>query len=111
MIFAIHAYEDRYGGLHGIEDWDFAEAESENDEILAEIAEEMCAAIVESYGLEEEYFDDYEDLTEEEEAEILCEHYSWDVIPLPLATSADECRAELNKHNDPEGICERYGGR
>ena len=30
MVFAIHAYEDFYSGLHGIEDWGFEEGDTEN---------------------------------------------------------------------------------
>ena len=59
MIFAIHAYEDTYGGYHGIEDWDFIEAKDENDPEIYEVAEVMSAQVVASYGLEDEYLEDY----------------------------------------------------
>lgn len=108
MIYAIHAYEDVYGGYHGIEEWGFIEAESEEDESLIATAQEMCGSLISSYGLEDEYLEGFEDLDEEELGDFVLEHYAWDTIPLPKATSVEECERLYNDNNDPEGICEMF---
>ena len=108
MIFAIHAYEDTYGGYHGIEEWGFIEAEDENDSEIYEVAEIMSAQVIASYGLEDEYLEDYEDINDEERSNIVAEHYAWDIIPLPKATSVEEMERFLKEENDPDGLIERF---
>ena len=107
MIFAIHAYETDYCGLHGIEDWGFDEADDENDESLHDYGRQLSMGVIESYSfLEEEYID--EDTSEEEYDDIINEHLAWDIIPLPGAPSVDACWEYLSEHNDPEGLVEMY---
>lgn len=109
MIFAIHAYETNYGGLHGIEDWGFDEAYNENAEYLNDYGRQLSMEVIESYGfLEEEYLDGEEELDEDEIDDILNEHLAWDVIPLPGAPSVNACWEYLKEHNDPEGLVEMY---
>ena len=60
MLFFIWAAEDMYKGLHGIEDYgvfDCPDVEEANRTGL-----EMSEGVIESYGLEKEYYDyDYEE--------------------------------------------------
>jgi hypothetical protein len=48
MLFAIHAYESTYCGLHGVED--FAIVECKNKEEATEIACEMSRDVIHSYS-------------------------------------------------------------
>lgn len=112
MVFAIHAYEDSYSGLHSIEDWGFEEGDTENDEHLHDLGRQLSYQVIESYGfLEEDYVGDeeeYESMDEDELEDIINEHLVWDVIPLPGAPSVDACWEYLSEHNDPEGLIEMY---
>ena len=109
MIFAIHAYETNYGGYHGIEDWAFDEAISENDDSLNDYARQLSIQVIECYGfLEEEYLDGEEVFDEDDLDDILNEHIAYDIIPLPKAASVEEMEALLKETNDPESICEEY---
>lgn len=111
MVFAIHAYETNYGGLHGIEDWGYDEAEDENDEELHDYGRQLSYDLVQSYGFLEdnEYFEEDEEYSEDEREEILHEHLAWDIIPLPGAPSVEACWEYLSETNDPEGLIEMYG--
>ena len=55
MLFAIHAYESTYCGLHGVED--FAIVECKNEEEAAEIACAMSRDVIHSYSGTEENID------------------------------------------------------
>lgn len=108
MVFAIHAYETDYCGLHGIEDWAFDEGETENDEHLHDYGRQLSMEVIESYGFLEEEYTGGEELDEDEYDDILNEHLAWDIIPLPGAPSVDACWEYLREHNDPEGLVEMY---
>ena len=66
MVFAIHAYETDYCGLHGIEDWAFDEGETENDEHLHDYGRQLSMEVIESYGFLEEEYTGGEELDEDE---------------------------------------------
>jgi len=108
MVFAIHAYETEYCGLHGIEDWGFEEGEREGDEHLHDYGRLLSMQVIDSYGFLEEEYTDGEELDEDEYNDILYEHLAWDVIPLPNAPSVEACWEYLSEHNDPEGLVEMY---
>ena len=108
MVFAIHAYETDYCGLHGIEDWAFDEGETENDEHLHDYGRQLSMEVIESYGFLEEEYTGGEEVDEDEYDDILNEHLAWDVIPLPGAPSVDACLEYLSEHNDPDGLVEMY---
>lgn len=55
MLFAIHAYESTYCGLHGVEN--FMIVECKNEEEAAEIACEMSRDVIHSYNSTEENID------------------------------------------------------
>ena len=55
MLFAIHAYETMYYGLHGVED--YAIVECKNEKEAAEIACQMSRDLIHSYRETEENID------------------------------------------------------
>lgn len=70
MYYAIRAYEQIYGGLHGMEAHEVVECE--NFEEACTYASEMSAEVIEAYGLEDQILDreDYEDDEDEYEADL-----------------------------------------
>lgn len=113
MIFAIHAYETNYCGLHGIEDWGFTEADSENDNSLDEYGRELSRDVIMSYDfLQDEYVEadeEFNPMSDNELDDLINEHLAWEIIPLPHAVSVEECEHLYNETNDPEGVCKRFG--
>ena len=81
MLFFIHATEDMYCGLHGVEDMrveDLKDVKEAND-----WGREMSEEVICSYGMESEYgyFDEDED--EEDSFEFdLREHLQWTVMKI-----------------------------
>ena len=106
-IYLIHACEQSYGGMHGIEDWDIIEGtrkEAEN------IAENMSIDVMYSYSFisdelteeAEEYARadgvtelDWEDRVAEIEEELAHERAEWQVIELRDDKSIDEYQTML----------------
>ena len=106
-IYLIHACEQNYGGMHGIEDWDIIEGtrkEAEN------IAENMSIDVMYSYSfisdeLAEEAKEyaradgvaelDWEDRVAEIEEELAHERAEWQVIELRDDKSIDEYQTML----------------
>ena len=66
MYYAIRAYEQIFGGLHGMEAHEIVECE--NFDEACSYAAEMSAQVIEAYGLEDQILDreDYEDDEEDE---------------------------------------------
>jgi hypothetical protein len=69
MIYAIWAYENQYGGLHGIEDYAIIEADQDID--IADLeadAAQMSREVIEDYTISEFYgsLEEDEDLDEED---------------------------------------------
>lgn len=48
MIYLVYAYEDRYGGNHGINAWDIYDVDSVRE--AEEIGQDMSIEVMESYG-------------------------------------------------------------
>ena len=48
MLFIIHAYENIYGGLHGIED--FAIIEAEDEKIVQEYGYDLSCEVIDGYS-------------------------------------------------------------
>lgn len=51
MLFAIHAFEQRYGGMHGVEDYEVIEADSCKE--AEEYAREMSIDVISRYVYDE----------------------------------------------------------
>ena len=47
-IYVIHAFDEIFGGLHGMEEWSMEECQSEKEAI--EVAIEMSYDVIDSYG-------------------------------------------------------------
>lgn len=62
MLVFVHAYEDFYCGLHGVEDMRVVDVNDMKE--ADEWGREMSYEVIESYGMDEHYFD--EDMDEEE---------------------------------------------
>ena len=92
MLVYIFAYEDSYGGLHGIYDADVVEVR--DIEEANEYGYEMAEGVVESYDC----FDDEEDIEQELE---------WRIYKIKEGISAEEARAAVCSHNE-EGFVAEY---
>ena len=92
MLVYIFAYEDSYGGLHGIYDADVVEVQDMEE--ANEYGYEMALGVVESYGC----FDDNEDIEQELE---------WRIYKIKEGISAEEARAAVCSHNE-EGFVAKY---
>ena len=66
-IYLIHAYEGRYGGLYGIEDWNIVTAA--NLEQAKDIARDMSIDVIESY-IGDELYNEAEEEAEYRETEV-----------------------------------------
>lgn len=47
-VYVIHAFDEIYGGLHGMEDWTIEECKDENEAI--DIAKDMSCDVIERYA-------------------------------------------------------------
>ena len=92
MLVYIFAYEDSYGGLHGMYDADVVEVQDMEE--ANEYGYEMALGVVESYGC----FDDNEDIEQELE---------WRIYKIKEGISAEEARAAVRLHNK-EGFVAEY---
>ena len=92
MLVYIFAYEDSYGGLHGMYDADVVEVQDMEE--ANEYGYEMALGVVESYGC----FDDDEDIEQELE---------WRIYKIKEGISAEEARAAACLHNK-EGFVAEY---
>ena len=92
MLVYIFAYEDSYGGLHGIYDADVVEVQ--DIEEANEYGYEMALGVVESYSC----FDEDKDIEQELE---------WRIYKIKEGISAEEARAAVCLHNE-EGFVAEY---
>ena len=92
MLVYIFAYEDSYGGLHGIYDADVVEVKDMEE--ADEYGYEMALGVVESYDC----FDDDEDIEQELE---------WRIYKIKEGISEEEARAALGSY-DEEGFVAEY---
>jgi hypothetical protein len=82
MLVFIHAYEDFYEGLHGVEDMRVVDVKTERE--ADEWGREMSYEVIESYGMDEHYFDaDEEDEDDIDYADMnIGEHTCWTVFKI-----------------------------
>ena len=124
MLFAIHAYESTYCGLHGIED--FMIVECKNEEEAAEIACEMSRDVIHSYGSTEENIDqevasilgyEYEEMLEMLAAgeeidgyDEVCDDVETEMICFDIYEVNENCGMSINYLNslDFDEVVDRY---
>lgn len=79
MLVYVYAYEGHYQGLHGVEDMCVMEVSDNLEKAKKEINEwghEASHELIYSFGLEEQYFEDFEDynnISEEEWLDATCD--------------------------------------
>ena len=121
MLYVIHAYDQIYGGLHGIEDWSIADCSTINE--AEEYLRENSMDIITSYSsiidqLEADV-EDYktDDMSEEEIEELRYDIYNEDIdgniyqIKKEFSenyTSKDFLKFEQELVEDPEEFIKTY---
>lgn len=107
MLIACYAYEGMYQGLHGIEDKRVIEVKDIKDarEQLYEWGSAASEDLIFSYGLEDEYCEDEEDVYE---STYYCDR-GWygHIIKDGKFASADEADREL-AHHDFDSFVDMY---
>lgn len=119
MLFAIHAYEQMYGGLHGVETYLITDAVSEKE------AERI--AVQESYEIMDSYNDIYESFEEAAESEGLeaysdewgdyiaecqADNVGYEIYPITNITNESIEELEKKFYNETETFIKEYcGGR
>ena len=115
--YAIYAYEDIYGGLHGIHELAVVEVGSKKN--AEEIANEMAISVIDSYGGVTESFEDeaynegYEPDTEEWQDyidECYRDDISYEIYKVTKETNESLEELDNKFNNDPEGFLEEYCG-
>ena len=91
MLVYIFAYEDSYGGLHGIYDADVVEVQDMEE--ADEYGYEMALGVVESYCC----FYDEEDIEQELE---------WRIYKIKEGISEEEARAALGSYDEEDFVAE-----
>ena len=102
-IYAIHAYESYFQGLHGVESFEVIEARSDKE--AEQYAYEMAQNVVDDYSyIWESDYDEDEDCFEEEGGE-------FEIYKLIEETNAS--LEELNEEwdNDPKGFLNKYANK
>ena len=107
MLYAIYAYEETFGGLHGINSYAVIEASSQDEAEI--VAAEMSRDIIDSYEYMLNLYDEEED-DEEDYIDAVEENIAYEVYPFITETtkSLDELNDEFQKN--PNEILEKYCG-
>lgn len=103
-LYAIHAYDLEFGGLHGFED--YAVVEAEDDEDAIKIAEEMSREIIEDFDIPSEAGWVW---SEDEEIEDMIERdLAYEVYKIAMNTSDSLVMLNEEISNDPEQFFKDY---
>ena len=97
MLVYIYAYEGHYQGLHGVENMCVMEVSDNLEKAKKEINEwghEASYELIYSFGLEEEYFEDYDEVSEEEWLDATCD-CGW--YAYKIRKDVDLSKKELDK--------------
>jgi len=121
MLYVIHAYEQIYGGLHGMENWSLAECSSieEANEWLLENSMDVITSYSSIIEDLEQTVEDYktDDMSEEEIEELRYDVYNEDIDGAIYElkeefqkdyTSKDLVELERELCNNPEDFVETY---
>ena len=118
MLYVIHAFEEKYGGYHGIEDWSIENCD--NEEEAVSIARENSIEVINSYSLVyDELEDDIEAFTDESMSEDDIEELRSDIYDEDIAYEIWEIDSDIIKeydidtlerwlNDDPEDFIEKY---
>ena len=99
MLVYIFAYEDSYGGLHGIYDADVVEVQDMEE--ANEYGYEMAQGVVESYHCFGFFDEEDEDIEQELE---------WHIYKIKEGISADEARAAIGSYDEEDFVAEYCEG-
>jgi hypothetical protein len=106
-LYAIHAYEGFFQGLHGVENRDVIECEC--DEEACEIAAEMSREVIDDYC---DSIPDIHDLIgegDDELEEAIEDDIDYTVYKLTVPTNASLDELYNHFNNDPEDFLKQYG--
>lgn len=118
MLYVIHAFEEKYGGYHGIEDWTIENCD--NEEEAVSIARENSLEVINSYSLVyDELEDDIETFTDENMSEDDIEELRSDIYNENIAYNIWKIDSDIIKeydidilekwlNDDPEDFIEKY---
>lgn len=118
MLYVIHAFEERYSGLHGIEDWSIWDCDNEEEAIS--IAKENSIEVINSYSciyeeLEMEVDEEVDETMSEEDIEqlrsdIYNEDVAYDIWKLDsdIVKEYDIDFLERKLVEDPEDFIEKF---
>lgn len=117
MFYVIHAFEEKYGGYHGIEDWTISEG---TEEEIIEEAKELSLDVMSSYNfIIDELENDIEAFTDEDMNEDDIEELRYDIYNENVAYEIWKIKSNIIKeydidtlekwlYDDPEGFIEKY---
>lgn len=118
MWYVIHAFEEKYGGYHGIEDWTISEGRTEEE--VVEEARELSLEVMSSYScIIDELENDIEAFTDEDMSEDDIEDLRFDIYNENIAYEIWKIDSDIIKeydintlekwlNNDPEDFIEKY---
>jgi len=117
MLYVIHAFEEKYGGYHGIEDWAISTG---TEEEAIEEARELSLDVMNFYSfIIDELENDVEAFTDENMSEDDIEELRYDIYNENVAYEIWKIKSNIIKeydidtlekwlYDDPEGFIEKY---
>jgi len=117
MMYVIHAFEEKCGGYHGIEDWTISTG---TEEEAIEEARELSLDVMNSYSfIVDELENDVEAFTDENMSEDDIEELRYDIYNENVAYEIWKIKSDIIKeydidtlekwlYDDPEGFIEKY---
>ena len=114
MLYAIHAYENIYGGLHGIEEYEVIEAETLKE--ADEYAYDLSCEVINSYAdvmdniIEDAESYDYETDEEYDEfiEEAINEDIAFEIHPISIETNKSLEELTNEYFNNPDDFIKEY---
>ena len=117
QLYAIHAFENAFGGLHGIEDYAVIEAQDEKEvyniatEMSSQVIDEFEGTIMEAEGWEEDAINEGLEENTDEFWDYIDELRSEDIAySIYKLRETNESLESLNEQilSDPEEFLEKY---
>ena len=117
MLYVIHAFEEKYGGYHGIENWTISEG---TEKEIIEEAKELSLDVMSSYNfIIDELENDIEAFTDEDMSEDDIEELRYDIYNENIAYEIWKIDSDIIKeydidtlekwlNDDPEDFIEKY---
>ena len=117
MWYVIHAFEEKYDGYHGIEDWTISAG---TEEEVIEEARELSLDVMNFYSfIVDELENDVEAFTDENMSEDDIEELRYDIYNENVAYEIWKIKSDIIKeydidtlekwlYDDPEGFIEKY---